>query len=90
MRRRFARGGSLESDMAFATIADRRAVSYLHIDRPPNVYWQSATWSADHVVLVADTVKAPPFAPDQFTYSITGARLQMRWEVSRNGVRGGR
>lgn len=37
--------------------------------------------------LVGDTIKAPPFAPNRFNYSVTGANgLKMVWEVGRNGA----
>ncbi len=116
----FARGGSLQADLTFSSVADGRALMFVHADRPPNTYWQSASWSLDDagrivslavagstksrtgtpslfiatawnensLTLVADTVKSPPFAPNQFTYSLTtGNDLKMVWEVSRNGSR---
>jgi len=117
----FARGGALASELTFTPFADGRALAFLHADRAPNAYWQSATWSLDaagHVVsmamagsvktrtgapalfiatawsersitLVADTVKnTPPFAPNQFTYSlISPDSLKMLWELSRGGLK---
>jgi len=116
----FARGGPLEADLTFTSVADGRALTFVHADRPPNIYWQSASWSLDDagrivslsvagsskirtgtaslfiatawnessLTLVADTVKTPPFAPNQFTYSLTGGNdLKMVWEVTRNGSR---
>ena len=47
----------------------------------------ATSWSPSTITLVADTVKTPPFAPNQFTYSLAGDRLKMVWEVARNGVR---
>jgi len=44
-------------------------------------------WSPTSVTLEADTIKAPPFAPNRFTYSLLSANgLKMTWEVSRNGT----
>jgi hypothetical protein len=49
--------------------------------------FSSSAWSATSVTLEADTIKAPPFTPNRFTYSVTdGATLKMRWEVGRNGA----
>jgi len=116
----FARGAPLAADLTFTPVADRRALTFLHTDRAPNVYWQSATWSLDangrivsmamagsmkghtgapalfiasnwserSVTLVADTVKSPPFAPNQFTYSLfAGDSLKMVWEIVRNATK---
>jgi hypothetical protein len=52
----------------------------------PTLFLSSA-WSATSVTLDADTIKAPPFTPNRFTYSVAnGATLNMRWEVGRNGA----
>lgn len=47
----------------------------------------ASRWSATSLTLVADTLKAPPFAPNQFTYTVSGANtMKVVWEVSRNGA----
>lgn len=37
-------------------------------------------------MLDADTLKAPPFAPNRFAYVTSGTRLLMRWEVWRGAT----
>jgi hypothetical protein len=52
----------------------------------PSMFSASA-WSPTSVTLDADTIKAPPFTPNRFTYAVTaGSTLTMRWEVGRNGA----
>jgi hypothetical protein len=47
----------------------------------------ASRWSPTSITLDADTVKAPPFAPNRFTYAVGGgSTLTMRWEVERNGA----
>jgi hypothetical protein len=50
-------------------------------------FFVAREWSANSVTLVADTIKAPPFAPNRFTYSTTGENtLKMVWELARSGT----
>jgi hypothetical protein len=50
----------------------------------PSLFVASAM-SATSVTLAADTIKAPPFAPNRFTYTLRGPeQLEMRWEVQRD------
>jgi hypothetical protein len=50
-------------------------------------FFVAYAWSANSVTFVADTIKAPPFAPNRFTYSTTGENtLKMVWELARGGT----
>lgn len=40
----FARGGALSADLSFASAIDDRVLTFTHMDRPPNVFWQRSTW----------------------------------------------
>jgi hypothetical protein len=54
-------------------------------------YFVSREWTARSIVLVADTLKAPPRVPNRFTYTLVATdSLRMVWEVqSANGWRMG-
>lgn len=52
-----------------------------------SAFFVARAWSTNAVTLVADTIKAPPFAPNRFTYSTTGEnKLKMVWELARAGT----
>jgi hypothetical protein len=61
--------------LAFTAFGDQRS--------PSAAMYVAEKWSADSVTLVHKKLLADPFAPNRFTYSVSGGKLKMLWEVRR-------
>jgi hypothetical protein len=63
--------------LAFAAMGDAPASPALFV---------AEAWTETSITLVADTLRAPPWAPNRFTYTLDGDdALRMVWEIGRGG-----